>query len=142
MNYILLILLFIVNLSFGDKIQRSIKDILIDGPAQMKLHALAMITQGKINDELDESYLEAFEKCISENSVPVKLTIARILSRHYVDNHKTVSQKVIDLLIILSTDENNLVAEAAINEGLIKLDEKNHEINEIIKNFKDNTDFN
>ena len=142
MNYILLILLFIVNLSFGDKIQRSIKDILIDGPAQMKLHALAMITQGKINDELDESYLEAFEKCISENSVPVKLTIAKILSRHYVDNHKTVSQKVIDLLIILSTDENNLVAEAAINEGLIKLDEKNHEINEIIKNFKDNTDFN
>ena len=142
MNYILLILLFIVNLSFGDKIQRSIKDILIDGPAQMKLHALAMITQGKINDELDESYLEAFEKCISENSVPVKLTIARILSRHYVDNHKTVSQKVIDLLIILSTDENILVAEAAINEGLIKLDEKNHEINEIIKNFKDNTDFN
>ena len=142
MNYILLILLFIVNLSFGDKIQRSIKDILIDGPAQMKLHALAMITQGKINDELDESYLEAFEECISENSVPVKLTIARILSRHYVDNHKTVSQKVIDLLIILSTDENILVAEAAINEGLIKLDEKNHEINEIIKNFKDNTDFN
>jgi len=142
MNYILIILLFIVNLSFGDKIQRSVKDILIDGPAQMKLHALAMITQGKINDELDESYLEAFEKCISENSVPVKLTIARILSKHYVDNHKTVSQKVIDLLIILSTDENILVAEVAINEGLIKLDEKNNEINKIIKNFKGNTDFN
>ena len=142
MNYILIILLFIVNLSFGDKIQRSVKDILMDGPAQMKLHALAMITQGKINDELDESYLEAFEKCISENSVPVKLTIARILSKHYVDNHKTVSQKVIDLLIILSTDENILVAEVAINEGLIKLDEKNNEINKIIKNFKGNTDFN
>ncbi len=140
MKYILFILLLLINFTFGEKIQRSIKDVLLNGPAQMKLHALAMITQGKINDELDESYLDAFEKCIQEDSIPVKLTIAKILSKHYVDDSNNISQKTVALLITLSKDENNLIAETAITEGLMKLDKKNKKINQIIKNFKENLD--
>ena len=85
MKYILILFILVINFTFGEKIQRSIKDVLLNGPAAMKLHALAMITQGKINDELDESYLEAFEKCIQEDSIPVKLTIAKILSKYYIN---------------------------------------------------------
>ena len=38
----------------------------------------------------------------------------------------------------ISKDENNLIAETAITEGLMKLDKKNKKIKEIIKNFKEN----
>ena len=138
MKYILIILILVINFTFGEKIQRSIKDVLLNGPAPMKLHALAMITQGKINDELDESYLEAFEKCVQEDSIPVKLTIAKILSKYYVDDSNNISQKTVSLLIALSKDENNLIAETAITEGLMKLEKKNKEIKQIIKNFKEN----
>ena len=140
MKYILIIFILVINFTFGEKIQRSIKDVLLNGPAPMKLHALAMITQGKINDELDESYLDAFEKCIQEDSIPVKLTIAKILSKYYVDDSNNISQKTVSLLIALSKDENNLIAETAITEGLMKLDKKNKKIKEIIKNFKKNLD--
>ena len=140
MKYILIIFILVINFTFGEKIQRSIKDVLLNGPAPMKLHALAMITQGKINDELDESYLDAFEKCIQEDSIPVKLTIAKILSKYYVDDSNNISQKTVSLLIALSKDENNLIAETAITEGLMKLEKKNEEIKQIIKNFKENLD--
>ena len=140
MKYILIIFILVINFTFGEKIQRSIKDVLLNGPSPMKLHALAMITQGKINDELDESYLEAFEKCVQEDSIPVKLTIAKILSKYYVDDSNNISQKTVSLLIALSKDENNLIAETAITEGLMKLDKKNKKIKEIIKNFKENLD--
>ena len=140
MKYILIIFILVINFTFGEKIQRSIKDVLLNGPAAMKLHALAMITQGKINDELDESYLEAFEKCIQEDSIPVKLTIAKILSKYYINESNNTSQKTVALLITLSKDENNLIAETAITEGLMKLNKKNKKIKEIIKNFKENLD--
>ena len=47
MKYILIILILVINFTFGEKIQRSIKDVLLNGPAPMKLHALAMITRVK-----------------------------------------------------------------------------------------------
>ena len=140
MKYILILFILVINFTFGEKIQRSIKDVLLNGPAVMKLHALAMITQGKINDELDESYLEAFEKCIQEDSIPVKLTIAKILSKYYIDDSNNISQKTVALLVTLSKDENNLIAETAITEGLMKLDKKNEKIKQIIENFKENLD--
>ena len=71
-------------MTYAEKLERSVKDILLSGPSPIKLHALAMITQGKINDELDSSYLEAFEKCIKEESIPINLTISKILSKNYV----------------------------------------------------------
>ena len=140
MKYILILFILVINFTFGEKIQRSIKDVLLNGPAAMKLHALAMITQGKINDELDESYLEAFEKCIQEDSIPVKLTIAKILSKYYINDSNNISQKTVALLVTLSKDENNLIAETAITEGLMKLDKKNEKIKQIIENFKENLD--
>ena len=57
-----------------------------------------MITQGKINDELDSSYLEAFEKCIKEESIPIRLTIAKILSKDYVADVPYVDPKAIETL--------------------------------------------
>ena len=80
----LLLFIIIGNMTYAEKLERSVKDILLSGPSPIKLHALAMITQGKINDELDSSYLEAFEKCIKEESIPIRLTIAKILSKDYV----------------------------------------------------------
>ena len=55
-------------------------------------------------------------------------------------NSNNISQKTVSLLIALSKDENNLIAETAITEGLMKLDKKNKKIKEIIKNFKENLD--
>ena len=94
-----------------------------------------MITQGKINDELDSSYLEAFEKCIEEESIPIKLTIAKILSKNYVADLPSVDPKTIEILLILSNDENVLVSQTAITEGLMKINSKTKEIKDRISEY-------
>tara|TARA_B100002019_G_C21221804_1_gene575132 strand:- start:106 stop:486 length:381 start_codon:yes stop_codon:yes gene_type:complete len=122
-------------MTYAEKLERSVKDMLISGPSPIKLHALAMITQGKINDELDSSYLEAFEKCIEEESIPIKLTIAKILSKNYVADLPSVDPKTIEILLILSNDENVLVSQTAITEGLMKINSKTKEIKDRISEY-------
>ena len=130
-----LLIIIMVNMTYAEKLERSVKDMLISGPSPIKLHALAMITQGKINDELDSSYLEAFEKCIEEESIPIKLTIAKILSKNYVADLPSVDPKTIEILLKLSNDENVLVSQTAITEGLMKINSKTKEIKDRISEY-------
>ena len=46
----------------------SLKEMLISGPPQLKMHALAMITQNKVQEEVDESYLPALRACAGDES--------------------------------------------------------------------------
>ena len=131
----LLLFIIIGNMTYAEKLERSVKDILLSGPSPIKLHALAMITQGKINDELDSSYLEAFEECIKEESIPIRLTIAKILSKDYVADVPCVDPKAIEILLVLSNDKNSLVSQTAITEGLMKINNKTQEVKDRISEY-------
>ena len=48
----------------------SVKEMLISGPPQLKMHSLAMITQKRIPGTIDASYLDAFAACSTNSMAP------------------------------------------------------------------------
>ena len=113
----------------------SVKEMLLTGPSEIKLHSLAMITQGKINDDLDESYIDAFIVCSKEKYIPIRITTAKILGKHYVKNKEVVNIEVINILKNLARDENLDVSNAAIHEGLVFVINKDNEIKEMLNTY-------
>lgn len=142
-NTILIYLTFLINIHIFASEQNnnniSVKQMLLSGPSEIKLHSLAMITQGKINDKLDDSYIEALEVCSNDKYVPVRMTTAKILGKYYVKDKKIINPKVISILKNLAKDKNEFVSNAAIKEGLIYiLNNDDEEINTLINSLSIN----
>lgn len=132
MKIIMIILfLIIINISesttnSGSVIKRTVKEMLISGSQHMKLHALAMITQGKINDDLDSSYIKGLSVCSKEDVVAIRLTTAQILCDYYIKNDKKINPEVLDMLNLFSKDENHLIRELINNnDKVLKILEEN-----------------
>ena len=132
--YLIIFILMPIIVSSKEK-TISVKEMLLTGPSEIKLHSLAMITQGKINDDLDESYIDAFIVCSKEKYIPIRITTAKILGKHYVKNKDVVNIEVINILKNLARDENLDVSNAAIHEGLVFVKNKDNEIKEMLNTY-------
>ena len=108
---IFIYLSFLINIhifAIEPKNNISVKQMLLSGPSEIKLHSLAMITQGKINDKLDDTYIEAFEVCSMDKYVPVRMTTAKILGKSSFINISTfdLGLRLAAQLIIKFTSKN------------------------------------
>ena len=139
---ILIYLSFLINIhifAIEPKNNISVKQMLLSGPSEIKLHSLAMITQGKINDKLDDTYIEAFEVCSMDKYVPVRMTTAKILGKYYVKDKKFINPKVISILKNLAKDKSEFVSSVAIREGLFYiLNNEDEEIKRLINSLNIN----
>jgi hypothetical protein len=102
----------------------SLKEMLISGPPQLKMHSLAMITQHKMEGEIDESYLPALRVCANDQSVAIRMVTASILGDHFIKDHVSPSSEAVELLHMLAKDPNEDVRFTALNKGLCEIHPK------------------
>ncbi len=110
----------------------SIQEMLVIGHSSMKLHSLAMITQGKAQGGVDESFLPGFNVCSEDSAVPVRSVTARLLGQHFVEGKKTPNPEAMVLLIKLAKDESSDVRYSAVYHGLTQVQNKSPEIVELL----------
>ena len=67
----------------------SVKEMLISGPPQLKMHSLAMIIQKRIPGTVDASYLDAFAACSTNSMAPIRSITARILGEYFIQDQTT-----------------------------------------------------
>lgn len=106
----------------------SIQEMLVIGHSSMKLHSLAMITQGKAQGGVDESFLPGFKVCSDDSAVPVRSVTARLLGQHFVEGKETPNPEAVALLIKLAKDESSDVRYSAVYHGLTQIQNKSPEI--------------
>ncbi len=106
----------------------SIQEMLVMGPPQLKLHSLAMITQGNLPGEVDESYLPGLKVCSEDSALPVRSVTARLLGEYFIQGKANPNPEAIELLIKLSKDESSDVRYNAVYYGLTQVEDKSDEI--------------
>ena len=106
----------------------SVQEMLVMGPSQLKLHSLAMISQGNVPGEVDESYLPGFKVCAEDPALPVRSVTARLLGRFYVQDKKNPNPEAVELLLKLSKDESPDVRYNAVYFGLTQIADKSDAI--------------
>lgn len=110
----------------------SIEEMLVIGPSPLKLHSLAMITQGKATGGVDERFLPGFKVCSEDTAVPVRSVTARLLGQHFVEGKEIPNPEAVALLIKLAKDESADVRYNAVYHGLTQIQNKSPEIVEIL----------
>tara|TARA_E500000178_G_scaffold183451_1_gene181877 strand:- start:2627 stop:3505 length:879 start_codon:yes stop_codon:yes gene_type:complete len=106
----------------------TVKEMLVTGPPQMKMHSLAMITQGNIKGGIDASYLDAFTTCANDPMPPIRSITARIIGQHFIQHQETPHPRALDLLLKLSQDDSSDVRFSAVVHGLCKLNHFNQTV--------------
>jgi hypothetical protein len=106
----------------------SVQEMLVMGPSQLKLHSLAMISQGNVPGAVDESYLPGFTVCSENSALPVRSVTAQLLGKHFVQGKETPNPEAVDLLIKMSKDESPDVRFKAVYHGLSQIQNKSDEI--------------
>lgn len=106
----------------------SIQEMLVIGNSGMRLHSLAMITQGKVKNGVDESFLPGFKACSEDPATPVRSVAARIMGQNLVEGKEAPNLEAIELLIKLAQDESADVRFNAVYHGLAQLNTKSDEI--------------
>jgi len=106
----------------------TVKEMLVTGPPQMKMHSLAMITQGHVKGGIDASYLDAFTTCSSDPMTPIRSITARILGQHFIQDQETPNPRALELLLKLSQDDSPDVRFSAVAHGLCKLTQLNDNV--------------
>ncbi len=110
----------------------SIQEMLVIGPSGLKLHSLAMITQGKAKDGVDESFLPGFKVCTEDSATPVRSLTARLLGQNFVEGKETPNPEAVTLLITLAEDESSDVRYSAVYHGLTQIQNKSPKIVELL----------
>ncbi len=116
------------NIQPGKSQPTSIQEMLAIGPSPLKLHSLAMITQGKVTGDIDDSFLPAFKACVDDPVTPVRNMTAKLLGEHYVVGKETPNPDAVALLLKLARDEASDVQFSAIYHGLSQVKNKSDEI--------------
>jgi len=106
----------------------SIQEMLVIGNSGMRLHSLAMITQGKVKNGVDESFLPGFKACSEDPATPVRSVAARIMGQNLVEGKEEPNPEAVELLINLAQDESADVRFNAVYHGLAQLNTKSDEI--------------
>ena len=102
----------------------SIQEMLVIGHSGLKLHALAMITQGKVKGDIDESFMPGFKACAEDKATPVRSVAARIMGQNLVAGLDKPNAKAVELLKKLAQDESSDVRFNAVYHGLSQLKTK------------------
>jgi hypothetical protein len=110
----------------------SIQEMLVIGHSSMKLHSLAMITQGKVKDGVDERFLPGFKACSEDDAIPVRSVAARLLGQHFISGKAAPDPEAVALLIKLAQDESPHVRYNAVYYGLTRISDKSPEIIELL----------
>ncbi len=110
----------------------SLQEMLVIGPSGLKLHSLAMITQDKATDGVDESFLPGFKVCSEDSATPVRSVTARLLGQHFVEGKEAPNPEAVALLIKLAKDESADVRYSAVYHGLTQIQNKSPEIVELL----------
>ena len=106
----------------------SIQEMLVIGHSGLKLHSLAMITQGKAKGGVDESFLPGFKVCTEDTATPVRSVTARLLGQYFVEGKETPNPEAVALLVKLAQDESSDVRHSAVYHGLTQIQNKSPEI--------------
>lgn len=106
----------------------SVQEMLATGPTQLKLHSLAMVSQGNIKGEVDESYLPGFKVCAEDPALPLRSVTAQLLGKHFIKDKDTPNPEAVDLVVKLAKDESDYVRYNAIYYGLTEIKNKSDEI--------------
>lgn len=106
----------------------SLQEMLLSGPPQLKMHSLAMIANGSIKGDIDESYLPGLKACAEDVSAPIRGIAARILGEHFVKNQEHPNSAAMELLRILAKDEAADVQFNAVYHGLTQVKYKTPEL--------------
>ncbi len=106
----------------------SIQEMLVIGNSGMRLHSLAMITQGKVKEGIDESFLPGFKACSEDTATPVRSVAARIMGQNLLQGMEEPNPEAVALLVNLAQDESADVRFNAVYHGLAQLEEKSDEI--------------
>lgn len=102
----------------------SLQEMLVIGPSPLKLHALAMITQGKAPGGVDESFLPGFKVCSDDSAIPVRSVAARLLGQHFIEGKETPNPEALALLVKLAKDASSDVSYSAVYYGLSQIQNK------------------
>lgn len=106
----------------------SVKEMLISGPPQLKMHSLAMITQKRIPGTIDASYLNAFAACSTNSMAPIRSITARILGEYFIQDQTNPEVRALEMLLTLAQDANADVRFSAVALGLCKLQSMTPEV--------------
>lgn len=106
----------------------SIQEMLINGPPQLKMHSLAMLTQGTTKAAVDEHYLPGLIACAKDKDPLLRSTSARIMGEHFVEGKENPNSAVLALLTTLASDESDDVRFSAIYYGLTQVEYKSPEL--------------
>ncbi|MEE9368049.1 MAG: HEAT repeat domain-containing protein [Pontiella sp.] len=118
------------NTPSSSEIGITIQEMLITGSTQLKMHSLAMISQGSVKDSVDETYLPGLTICAKDKESLLRSTSARILGQHFLEGKDTPHPEAIDLLMKLAKDESSDVRFSAIYYGLTEITYKSPELAE------------
>ena len=106
----------------------SIQEMLVIGHSGMKLHSLAMITQGKVKGGVDASFMPGFKVCAEDKATPVRSVAARIMGQNLVAGLDKPNPEAVELLMKLAQDEAADVRFNAVYHGLAQLNHKSDEV--------------
>ncbi len=108
----------------------SVQEMLKTGPSQLKMHSLAMITQGNIRNPVDESYLPGLSVCAKDKDSLLRSMTARILGQYFVADKEIPHPEALQLLQGLATDDSGDVRFNAVYYGLTQTKHKTPKIAE------------
>ena len=95
--------------------------MLIIGQPNMRLHALSMISQGKVKGGIDDSYLPGLTACSKDKIMLLRSVSARIIGKEFVDGKETPNPKALTVLKTLAKDPDADVRFSAVYYGLVKI---------------------
>lgn len=104
-----------------------LQEMLVSGPTQLKLHSLAMISQGNIEGDVDESYLPGLKVCAEDPALPLRSVSAQLLGQHFVQGKEKPNPQALELLNKLAKDESSYVRFNAVYYGLSQIQHKTDE---------------
>jgi len=110
----------------------SIQEMLVMGQSGMKLHSLAMLTQGKAKGGIDDSFLPGFTVCADDPATPVRSVTARLVGEHLVAGKENPNPEAIALLKKLAKDNSADVRYSAVYHGLSQINTKSDEVIELL----------
>ena len=102
----------------------STQEALLKGSPSIRLHALSMISQGRVKVPIDDSFLPGLISCATNKNVLLRIITTRILGEKFIEGKKTPNSKVITLLKKLANDSEYTVRFNAVFYGLIKVEVK------------------
>ena len=105
----------------------SIQEMLVTGPPQLKMHSLAMLSQGHEGRRVDESYLPGFTVCSKDTSSPIRSITARLLGEYFVKDQEDPNPEALNLLMELAHDESSDVRFNAVYYGISQIKIKTDE---------------